>query len=344
MSAPPGYVDIDALLEEYIKAGIDADILPGAHTRAARMYKNTGYRRGPQGLDRHHTAQHINTPEINSINYMTFWAKYPVMCNTYPWKDGRLTICAAGPSYTAGSGGPLGDITSGNAEYWSMEIGNNGVGEWYSAAQQETILRATAVEVEFFGKRHGWADDFSKIRIPAHFEWTSRKIDPSGPSHWTGGKNAKWDMNQFRNDVKKKHAEIYKEAHVPTPPSGLTFYPINSYPQASRSSDTRKWPGHKAAGGKVYRFSLGDHVPKDAKAAMVTITAHQPEGNGWVAAGYPGSDVDQTSSVNYFGPSKDFPNGLTIANSTVVWLKEGQFDLKTLRNAHIIVDVIGYYK
>lgn len=328
---PNGYVNIDALLERYIAAGIDADILPGAHTRAARLFVNGGYSDGVRGCDRHHTAQSVAMREIDSISYMTFWAPHPVMCNTYPWKDGRLTICAAGPTYTAGSGGPLGEISYGNKQLWSMEIGNNGIGEPYPKPQQDTIVIASAVEAEFFGD--AWEEPWSWWRFPAHFEWApGRKVDPRGPSRWSGGQNQMWDMEAFRSEVREVQARLYETD--PTIPGGpVDLYEVDPY----RSSDTRKWPGVPMESKKRYRFGAGSPVPKDAVGMLATVTAAGPQAFGHLTVSRPGGELFKTSCLNYQ------PN-VAVANTTFIPLVNGQFDIAAHSPTHVIVDVLGYFK
>jgi len=212
----PVFVPIRELKGRYEAAGLTVNVLPGAETRGARLYAS-GYE-SLRGFDKHHTAQSLNTTDDNSIAYLTFNNPYrSAMCNVYPHRDDpfEITICAAGPTYTAGSGGPIGTIPAGrgNKHGWSWECPNNGVGEPWPEALQDTMVVGSAVEIEFFQQ---WehanlpADPFSQGSIFAHFEWApGRKIDPSGPSRYTAGRNTMWDMDLFRADVRHKHRELY---------------------------------------------------------------------------------------------------------------------------------------
>ena len=101
-----------------------------------------------------------------------------------------------------------------------------------------------------------------------------------------------------------------------------------------RAADTRVWPGVKLEPGKVYRFNAGEGVPKTAKAMMATLTVTQTEGNGHIAVAAPGRDMP-TSSLNY-------ATGQTIANTTLVPLVNGQYDLKSVAATHLVVDVLGF--
>lgn len=343
---PNGYVDIDELLRLYIAAGIDADILPGAHDRAARLFVNGGYRDGVRGLDQHHTAQTQAMREIDSINYMTFWAPHPVMCNTYPWKDGRLTICSAGPTYTAGRGGPLGSITSGNGQMWSREIGNDGVGETYPNAQQDTIVKATAVEMEFFGVE--WPEDPPAWwRAPSHAEWVDanpdtagRKYDPWGPCRWNNYAMDRWVMDNFRAEARAIREHLYDID--PTYQGGpVDFYPIvneNDVPEPYRSSDTRIWPKVKTTPGQRSRFSVGSKVPADAVGVLATITGAAPDGPGHVSVAAPGEELFVTSSIN-FNRAND-----AVANTTFIPVVNRQYDIAATIRTHLVVDIQGYFK
>ena len=260
------FVPIYFLKKMYEDAGLTVNILPGAAVRGARMYKN-GYENADcRGLDIHHTAQSTSTSDAASIAYMTYNAPYPVMCNVYPHKEtpGMVTICAAGPTYTAGAGGPLGDVPKdrGNKYYWSMECPNNGVGEPWPTHLQETMVALSAVNVQFFSNwGPGWSGDkFSKARIPAHFEYApNRKIDPFGPSKYTDGRNEKWDMDHFRRDVAAKHAELYA-----TPP------PIEPPPIPEEDVDMHYLWKHTEKPG-LFWFSNGAvvHVDQTLRDALL---------------------------------------------------------------------------
>jgi hypothetical protein len=101
-----------------------------------------------------------------------------------------------------------------------------------------------------------------------------------------------------------------------------------------RAADTRVWPGVKLEPQKVYRFNAGEGVPKAAKAMMATLTVTQTEGNGHIAVASPGRSMP-TSSLNY-------ATGQTIANTTLVPLVNGQYDLKSVAATHLVVDVLAY--
>lgn len=216
------FVDIDKLADMYRAAGLNVNILVGAHKRAGRLYQTVGYPgKGPRGSGKHHTAQSLHTSDADSMFFMTFGAPYPVMVNVFPHKNtpSTITICAAGPTYTEGSGGPIGSIPKGqgNKWSWSWECPNNGVGERWSADLQQTMVTGAAVEAKFFD----WPIDSDHIF--AHFEWSpGRKIDPAGPSEYAEGR-ASWDMDKFRSDVKYRFNSLYVNSPDPEPATPPPF-------------------------------------------------------------------------------------------------------------------------
>ena len=101
-----------------------------------------------------------------------------------------------------------------------------------------------------------------------------------------------------------------------------------------RAADTRVWPGVKLEPQKVYRFNAGEGVPKTAKAMFATLTVTEPDGHGYVATAAPGGGMP-TSSLNY-------APGQTIANTTLVPLVNGQYDIMSVAAAHLVIDVLAY--
>ena len=127
---------------------------------------------------------------------------------------------------------------------------------------------------------------------------------------------------------------IGHQASTPEPPKDEDMAMIQQY----RSSDTRVWPGMKLDGGEPYRFSIGDGVPKGATAAIATVTVTQPEDAGFLSVAAPADPIlGETSCLNYEG-------GDTVANTHFIPLKNGEFDIQSLRDAHVVVDVVGYVK
>jgi N-acetylmuramoyl-L-alanine amidase len=153
------------------------------------------------GIVVHHTASQTSTP--NDCNYM--WNNSPdrPVGAIYLGRDGEIVVGAAGATNCAGKGGPYTTskgtipLDSGNSNTISIEAGNNGTGEAWPAAQQDAYVALVAALCDYY--------DFDPLRdVLSHFEWApDRKVDPAGNSRYATGSN-KWNMNQFRADVKAK--------------------------------------------------------------------------------------------------------------------------------------------
>lgn len=177
--------------------GLNVVEVPGWQTRARG---SGGYDSGlPSHIMVHHTASPASTDGQRDVDYIVNGSPVAPIANLYTQRDGTVWVCAAGATNTNGKGA---DTWGGGVPNDSMnvcaisnEIANNGVGEPYPLAQQESVLRSTAA----LCRHYGIAPHF----VRAHFEWSpGRKIDPSGPSKWAlyGGM---WNMTAFRYDVSR---------------------------------------------------------------------------------------------------------------------------------------------
>lgn len=303
LGGSPHFVDIEALAAEYRKVGLEVVILPGAHRRAARMYASVGFRYGVWGSDKHHTAQGLSWTDQQSIDYMTFHAPFPVMCNVFPSKDvpGRIYICAAGATYTAGAHpawGPL-PADKGNERLWSWECPNNGVGERWPDHLVNTMLLGSAVEANFFARTEGWETEFADWRMPGHWELTTRKIDPWGPSLITNFLNIKWPMGEFRRRVRDIARLLRTPPPVqpPTPPAYThlkdrilmtTFGPLTTSPTVLRDTRNDGTTKFDATSGsrkvKILAANTLNPVFDGMTGVQVTIEAVQVEGFGYISA------------------------------------------------------------
>ena len=194
-------------LPDVIEAsGLEVDTWPGWESRS----------RGSGGYDAvwavfvHHTAS--KTTLHNDCSYM--WdsssGDQPIGA-LYLDRSGLVMVGAAGATNCQGSGGPY-DVSNGtiptdkgNAYGIAIEAANAGTGEPWPRPQQDAyvILCATlcaAYDLDPAGD------------VVAHYEWTTRKIDPAGPSDWAFGA-ASWDMVEFRDAV------VDNLAPLPTPPT-----------------------------------------------------------------------------------------------------------------------------
>jgi N-acetylmuramoyl-L-alanine amidase len=175
-------------------AGLDYGLWPGWETRAR---SSGGYER-ILGVGLHHDAGAEGSSLDSRCRYA--WENSPDRPIGAMWlhDDGFIMIGAAGATNTQGKGGPRQcskgtiPLDAGNKYTISVEASNNGVGEPWTAVQQDVYVRLCAALCDEFDLTAG--DCF------AHFEWTSRKIDPAGQSKYASGGD-KWNMDSFRSDV-----------------------------------------------------------------------------------------------------------------------------------------------
>lgn len=148
----------------------------------------------------HHTASPPSSQPWEDQAWM--WDNSPdaPIGALYLARSGVWTIGAAGATNTSGKGGPLQTsggtipLDSANRYVLSIEAANDGVGEPWPQVQIDSYVRGVTALCDAYGLPY-WAGD-----VHAHFEWTSRKIDPAGPSPYAVGA-ASWDMNKFRSDL-----------------------------------------------------------------------------------------------------------------------------------------------
>ena len=171
-------------------AGLKVTTWPGWEARAN---KRGGYE-AIYGIAVHHTAGNSDAPQ--DCRYMWDNAALKPIGAIHLARDGSVTVGAAGQTNCQGLGGPFrttqGVIPKdrGNSYAIAIEAANNGIGEPWPQAQQDAYVTLCAALCGAYGLRA--ADVF------AHHEWTTRKIDPAGPSRYGTGK---WGMDACRADV-----------------------------------------------------------------------------------------------------------------------------------------------
>jgi hypothetical protein len=155
-----------------------------------------GYDGGrPNHVMVHHTASGPESDGWDDVNYCTYGDEDAPLCNLYLARDGTIYVCAAGGTNTNGSGSdPCGLINDDamNSSAIGVEAGNDGVGEPWPERQQDAYVALCDALCAAYG--------IGVVQVHGHAEWTSRKIDPAGPSRyaWDDGT---WDMDEFREDV-----------------------------------------------------------------------------------------------------------------------------------------------
>lgn len=170
-----------------------------------------GYDTGrPNHVMAHHTASGPGSDGWDDVNYCTFGDDDAPLCNLYLSRVPEIFVCAAGATNTNGSGSDPCGVTaddSMNSSAIGIEAGNDGVGEHWPPAQQAAYTTLCAVLSDAYG--------IAPAQVHAHFEWTSRKIDPAGPSDWA--LSGSWNMNTFRADVELATGTPPPQP-TPTPP------------------------------------------------------------------------------------------------------------------------------
>jgi N-acetylmuramoyl-L-alanine amidase len=152
----------------------------------------------PMGIVVHHTASNPGSDPDGDLAYINVSGPLVPEYNVYVSRSGVAYVCAAGACNHAGVGGPY-NTTSGmipadsaNSRTFAVVGANNGIGEQWPARQQDVLVETCAAICRQAGLK--------STDVFAHWEWTTRKIDPAGNSLYAAG-GAKWDMNRFRADV-----------------------------------------------------------------------------------------------------------------------------------------------
>lgn len=205
-----GALYLTELPEVFDAAGLDVVVIDG-HERRSRSTGGYDPAVGaPVAMCLHHTAGGLLSGNLAAALHGALAHKSKPISNGHLGRDCTLYWQASGATNTEGQGGPLGPHLPGPGNYANprvigFEMDNNGVGEPWSDAMQEVILRMS-IALYVHGVKHwGWEPSVPQYRLFAHFEWApDRKIDPAGPSRWTrpGDRYQRWDMDRFRADVR----------------------------------------------------------------------------------------------------------------------------------------------
>lgn len=303
-------------------AGLTVKLYPGWETRS----RSSGGYDSLLGIQEHHTASSGFDP-LGEMAFMWDRASSKPIGACYVELGGVWWVGAAGATNTSGRGGPL--VTSrgvipvdaANRHVISIEAANPGDGTPWPVAQQESLVAGTAaLNAAYFEGRLREVGD-----VHGHFEWTSRKIDPSGSSRYAVGA-AKWDMHLFRSDV----------AHRLALPPGDDDMVVLDEP--IRMFDSRKWPKAKMEARRVYDFGVPSSIPANATSLTVTVTAVEPDKNGFLTlwSGRSGNAVPTASKLNWQAGVN------AIANSTTVAIHNRNFKVYCHSATHLVVDIDGY--
>lgn len=201
-----GAVWLASLPDVLRAAGLQVETWPGWETRS----RSSGGYDAVWGIGIHHDA--IRTGVSLETRCRIAWdsTANPNRPIGAIWlhTDGRVMVGAAGATNTQGNGGPqqtskgVIPLNQGNRFMLSIEASNNGIGEPWPKVQQDAYVVMCAALTEWL--------DLDPGDVFGHFEWTSRKIDPAGPSRFAPA-GGTWNMDDFRG-------EVWLEGQVPTPP------------------------------------------------------------------------------------------------------------------------------
>jgi hypothetical protein len=191
-----------------VAAGVEVDLYPGWEVRA----RSSGGYDALLGVQVHHTAS--DASPASDMAWM--WENSPdePIGAVHLARDGKWTVGCAGATNTSGKGGPMQcsggtvPLDAGNRYLLSIEAANNGVGQPWPKAQTDSYVAGVRALCDAYGLTYGRGD------VNAHFEWTSRKIDPAGPSPYATGSQS-WNMDAFRADL-----SIFIPPQPPDPPPG----------------------------------------------------------------------------------------------------------------------------
>lgn len=237
-------------------AGLTVTEEPGWQTRS----RSSGGYDDVRAIGVHHDAWPASASEQSRTNYECHGADAKPIGACHVRRDGSWHVQAAGATNTQGKGGPVSTskgtipLDTGNRYMLSIEASNDGVGQLWPTTQTDAYVRGVAALAVWLGLK---ASD-----VIAHFEYTSRKIDPAGNSKYATAGN-KWNMNAFRADV--------AAAMTPRPPT----------PPPPKESEidmvVLKY------GGSKYRLITGDRlvgISADFAAALVAAGIPGPVGIG----------------------------------------------------------------
>lgn len=242
-----GAVWLGSLPDVLRAAGLQVEVWPNWETRS----RSTGGYNAVWAIGVHHDAISTGTPLEQRCRAAWDSATNPNKPVGAVWlhTDGRIMVGAAGATNTQGRGGPYRTskgtipLDQGNLYMLSIEASNNGVGETWPLAQQIAYVKMCAALCKWLGLD-------PRTDVVAHFEYTSRKIDPAGPSMYAAGAN-KWDMTKFRSDV--------VQASIPTTP-----LPIQKAGQSViidlNPSNIQKWVAMELLGNELTHLVNGHHV------------------------------------------------------------------------------------
>lgn len=227
----------------------------------------------------HHDASATDSDPADVLAYELTGADAAPICNVHLWRDGTVTVLAAGKTNTEGKGGPLATrlgvipLDSANSYAVGLELSNNGAGEPWAEHLVDAAFTLSRAITDGLGLE---PDD-----VITHAEWTTRKIDPAQaeavegrwrPSSTSGA--GTWSAADLR-------AEARARASTPPPPhrrdtlmpayfrQGTTAYAIGDGGAIRPASGPEVF---KAAG-----YGTIEEVPELDDAEVAAVRAANPQ-------------------------------------------------------------------
>lgn len=246
--------------------------------------------------------------------------------------DPRILVVAAGRSNHAGVGEYIWGAPPGNGS----SIGLEWCGPPETTKWPDVVIELRERVVAAVLKHNGW----SIMQATTHWEYakpTGRKIDPSGPYigepalAW----NKHWDPQTWRTRIAERMKDpvppVIPPVIPPLPPTITVEDNMEILTTPSRVYDSRATK--PLAAGETRLIPLGLDPTTKAAIVNLTVTATQAAGhlNAWGAGPKPSASV-----LNYAA-------GQTIANQVVLPVSNGAISVSSHAQAHLIVDLAGFY-
>ena len=215
--------------------GIPVGTYPGWEVRS----RSTGGLEKILAVGTHHDAVKAGTPSINRFRYAWDNAAARPIGNAWVLKNGTVMMGAAGATNTQGrserdipvSKGII-PKSRGNLYMISFEAENDGIGEVWTETQLEVYEAVCAATCELY--------DLNPIfDILHHWQYTSRKIDPYGPTE-----NRNYGPNMWTTDFQKRVSKLLPNFPVESDEPVLVGYVrLKGTPAVYRqfSDGTKKW-------------------------------------------------------------------------------------------------------
>lgn len=306
--------DLPAALQN---RGLEVEFQPNWETRS----RSSGGLEEILGVGTHHDAFPAGFDFERRCAYAWYNAAARPIGNAFIRKNGVIRFGAAGATNTQGrserdhvmSKGII-PQSKGNLYMISYEAENNGVGEIWPEEQLEAYELACAATCDLY--------DLNPVTdILHHWQYTTRKIDPFGPTVGRTYGPQKW-TDGFQRAV-----------------SNITFGDdmVIGLDDPPRLFDSRTFMSGAPFKKGVHTMPVSHitEVPATARNIFVNVTA--------VPVGYPGhatlwsgrnTKVPNASQLNY--------TNVPVANTTLVKLHNRSFKIYVASDTHLVFDVVGY--